>query len=127
VKDLKLYSSSGVVTVQSFVTVVAGAGGSDLDTRGMWTRAQADGKSVKFYAKNPIGRGKVQFFVDGVEVAWVRAIDESDPKLRVITDVGPMAGVSYLVRTVSLKPGKNRFEIRVEGQRVWRATYLPKR
>jgi hypothetical protein len=23
-------------------------------------------------------------------------------------------------------PGKNRFEIRVDGQRVWRVTYLPR-
>jgi hypothetical protein len=32
-------------------------------------------------------------------------------------------GRSYFVRTVTLKSGKNRFEILVDGERVRRATY----
>jgi hypothetical protein len=77
---------------------------------------------VKFYAKNPIGAGKVQFMLNGREIAWIRAIDGTDPKLRTVT-AGPMAGVTYLVRTITLAPGKNALEIFVDGTRIWRAAY----
>ena len=62
----------------------------------------------------------MQFLLVGKEIAWVRAVDESDPKLSFAN------GFSYLVRTVELSPGKNRFEILVDGERVFRATYVPK-
>lgn len=84
-----------------------------------WTKKQDDG-SVKVYAKNVIGAGKVQFFVDGEEVAWVNDVDGTDPMLRFA------GGSAYLVRTLSLDAGKNRFEIKLDGVRVWRATYVPK-
>jgi len=77
---------------------------------------------VKFYAKNPVGVGKVQFMLNGREIAWVRAIDATDPKLRTVAS-GPMAGVSYLVRTITLQPGKNALEIYVDGERVRRVAY----
>jgi hypothetical protein len=93
---------------------------------GFWTQAQPDGRTIKIYAKNPIGAGKVQFIVDGREIAWVNARTAADPKLRTHR-TGPMAGVNYLVRNITLKPGKNRIEIRVDGKRVWRVTYLPRR
>jgi hypothetical protein len=72
------------------------------------------------YAKDPIGDGKIQFFVDGKEIAWINAVDEADPKLRFAKNFG------YLVRSVELNEGKNRFEIRLDGVRVWRATYVPR-
>jgi hypothetical protein len=128
-QSLVITSAAGTLTHQNAFDVV---GSSDpascaLDTtKGYWTQAQADGRAIKIYAKNPVGSGKVQFIVDGREIAWVNAVDASDPKLRVITTDGPMAGVSYLVRTISLNPGKNRIEIRVNGERVWRVTYLPR-
>jgi hypothetical protein len=63
---------------------------------------------------------KVQFVLSGREIAWIRAVDELDPKLSFA------GGSAYLVRTVKLSSGKNRFEIVVEGERVWRATYAPR-
>ena len=81
---------------------------------------QSDGKTVKMYAKDPIGDGKIQFFVDGKEIAWVNAVDEADPKLSFASSY------PYLVRSVELNPGKNRFEIKLDGVRVWRTTYVPK-
>ena len=84
---------------------------------GFWTKRNGD--NVKIYAKNIIGLGKVQFFMNGEEIAWIRAEDITDPKLRVITE-GPMTGASYLVRDRDLEPGKNVFEIYVEGERVER-------
>ena len=72
---------------------------------------------VKVYAKDIVGIGKVQFLVNEREIAWVRAESVSDPKLRIENSY------PYLVRTVTLTPGKNRIEIRVEGGRAWFATY----
>ena len=72
---------------------------------------------VKVYAKDIVGIGKVQFIVNEREIAWVRAESRGDPKLRIENSY------PYLVRTVTLSPGKNRIEIRVEGGRAWFATY----
>lgn len=69
------------------------------------------------YAKDPVAAGKVQFFVNGRELAWVRTVDQEDPKLL------RRGTSSYLVRKVELLPGKNRFEILLNGERIFRATY----
>lgn len=82
-----------------------------------WPKKLTD-NSIKLYAKNIVGVGKVQFFLNGKEIAWVRAVDETDPKLRKAN------GFNYLVRTVNLKAGqKNAVEIYVDGERVRRAAY----
>jgi subtilisin family serine protease len=77
---------------------------------------------AKMYAKNPIGQGKVQFYLNGREIAWIRAVDETDPKLRLVSE-GPMAGIAYLVRTVNLAGGKNALEIYLNGERLRRTAY----
>ncbi len=118
-KDLKIFSSQGTLTVQAILRVLSENTAETTQPRA-WTKAQPDGLSVKVYARNIIGQGKIQFFVDGREIAWIRAIDESDPKLSF------RQATPYLVRTVDLNPGKNRIEIRVDGVRTWRVTYLPK-
>lgn len=84
---------------------------------GYWTKRNGD--NVKLYAKNVIGLGKVQFFMNGEEIAWIRAEDETDPKLRVITE-GHMKGATYLVRDRDLPVGKNVFEIYLNGERIER-------
>jgi hypothetical protein len=117
-KNLHVTSSFGVLVVQDFIRVAAA---SQIDTAG-WTVAQPGASTAKVYARGVVGAGKVQFFVNGREVAWVKAIDGSDPKLRT-PQAGPMAGVSYLVRTVPLVAGKNVIEIYVEGERVRRVAY----
>ena len=91
---------------------------------GAWTK-KLNAIQAKMYAKNPAGVGKVQFMQNGKEIAWVRDIDGTDPKLRQVTE-GPMAGVNYLVRTVDYVKGKNALEIYVDGERVWRAAYTLK-
>ena len=117
--DLVINSSSGTLTHQDAFDIPADTCVAVL-SKGRWTQLQSDGKTVKIYAKDPIGDGKIQFFVDGKEIAWVNAADEADPKLSYASS-NP-----YLVRSVELKPGKNRFEIKLDGVRVWRATYVPK-
>jgi hypothetical protein len=113
--NLVIRSSSGTLTIQNALDITGGACATAL-TSGQWGKRFGN-DVVKFYAKNPIGQGKVQFFANGREVAWIRAIDETDPKLSFAD------GRHYLVRSFRLQPGKNRVEIRVDGERVWRATY----
>jgi hypothetical protein len=99
--------------VESIVPVVAEAE-PDM-TMAVWTKRI--GNQAKIYAKNVIGAGKIQFKVNGKEIAWVRATTETDPKLREAN------GSYYLVRTVKLKAGKNALEIYVEGKRERRTAY----
>jgi hypothetical protein len=75
-------------------------------SEGRWTQLEPD--------------GKVQFFKDGEKIALINAVDETDPKLSF------SSGYPYLVHSVELNEGKNRFEIKLDGVRVWRATYCPK-
>ena len=117
--DLVINSSSGTLTHQDAFDIPADTCAAVL-SKGRWTQLQSDGKTVKIYAKDPIGDGKIQFFVDGKEIAWVNAVDEADPKLSFASSY------PYLVRSVALHEGKNRFEIKLDGVRVWRATYVPK-
>jgi hypothetical protein len=116
--DLVVTSSSGKLTVQDAFEIKAGVCVLNI-SEGLWTK-KLDSKTIKFYAKSPIGEGKIQFFANGKEVAWVNAVDETDPKLTFAS------GYPYLVRTFDLVPGKNRVEIRLDGERVWRATYANK-
>ena len=89
-----------------------------------WTRALDDG-TVKFYARGVVGSGKVRFVLNGREIAWVRAIDATDPRL----NVGPAAARDGLVRTVgpgsrwSLAAGRNVLEIYVGENRLVRRIF----
>lgn len=119
--SLVLDSAFGKLTVQSVFNIVGEVGQvceEAVVSPSYWTKLISPNQ-VKFYAKWPVGEGKIQFIVDGREVAWIRAADDTDRKL------SKANGQTYFVRTVTLKPGKNRFEIRVEGERVRRATYVP--
>lgn len=111
-----LLQLSGVTSEQTAFTLVFATTISD-PVPNYWPKKQS-ANTVKLYAKNIIGAGKVQFFLNGKEIAWVRAADETDPKLR------EARGFYYLVRTVTLTPGiKNVVEIHVNGERVRRAAY----
>ena len=68
---------------------------------------------------------KVTIYNGDQEIAWVRAIDATDPKLRVITE-GPMTGANYLVRTIKLNMGKNILEVYIDGERTTRVAYSRK-
>lgn len=87
----------------------------------VWTK-RLNNDEAKMYAKNVVGEGKIVFKLNGVEIAWVRATDANDRKLRVITE-GPMTGANYLVRTVDLKEGRNVLEIYQDGERIRRTIY----
>jgi hypothetical protein len=117
--EVRAVNASSLETVSYSNTVFFGAQASapGSETPAFWPKKLTD-RSIKLYAKNIVGAGKVQFFLNGKEIAWVRAIDESDPKLREAN------GFYYLVRTVNLRPGmKNVVEIFANGERVRRAAY----
>ena len=110
-------NSSSLTSVTYSSTVLFNTVEVEQVTPAYWPKKLSD-SSVKLYAKNIVGAGKVQFFLNGKEVAWVRAADANDPKLRTAN------GFQYLVRTVTLKAGmKNVLEIYVDGERVRRAAY----
>lgn len=107
-KEILAVATDGRATFQLPVGVVGGAS--------YWTKNLGNGQA-KIYAKNIVGGGKVQFFLNGKEIAWINAVDETDPKLRKANEA------AYLVRTVNLVSGKNRLEVKVDGVRVRLTTY----
>ena len=118
--DLVVSGSFGTLTIQASVIIEGEA--TSRATAGAWTSINDAKTTVRMVFKDPVGVGKVQFMVNGEEIAWVRAVDATDPKLRSYTLNG--TEVPYLVRSVELKPDmKNVFEIHVDGERVWRAAY----
>jgi hypothetical protein len=114
--DLALIGSHGALSLASAITVLAEPASNKAVSA--FTKRISDSE-IKFYAMNLVGAGKVQLMLNGEEITWVNAKDSSDPKLRLAN------GSSYLVRTVDLAAGKNRFEILVDGVRIFRATYVP--
>ena len=116
VYDLRVVSGFGVLLVQDALSVTASAAVVNPFPTA-WTKKISDSE-VKVYAKNLVGAGKVQFFLNSKEIAWVRAESDSDPKLRLAN------GSGYLVRTLLLVAGqKNVIEIHVDGERVRRNAY----
>ena len=118
--DLSLTGDQGKLTIQGAVRVISGFASVTPDAQALiaaWTKVNEDRTEVRMYAKDPVGVGKVQFKVNGREIAWVRAVDETDPKL------WSQGGSEYLLRRVQLAPGKNRFEIWLNGVRIIRSTY----
>jgi hypothetical protein len=116
-KDLVIESSLGNLTYLDAFEVVAVVSEEVKQTPHSWTK-KLDEATAKIYSKNIVGAGKVQFMFNGEEIAWVRAEDSSDPKLRIVGDS------NYLVRTVNLIQGqKNILEVYLDGERVRRTAY----
>jgi hypothetical protein len=113
-KDLIVVTAAGQTTSTKLFTVVEV--GPSIVQAG-FSSIKRTGNSVRMFVLNPQGLGKVQFKINGREIAWVRAVDETDPKIRVANDR------SYFVRNSSLRSGKNAVEIFIDGTRVKRASY----
>lgn len=121
--DLVLLGSFGSVSLQNYVTIAGSAVIAEELERRTWTQINKEQNTVRMIYKYPILAGKIQFYQDGKEIAWIRAVDETDPKLRIVELNGK--DVDYLVRTRELTRGqKNVFEIYLDGQRIWRAAYF---
>ena len=83
-----------------------------------WTRFIFATNELKMYARDVVGQGKVQFFMNGREIAWIRAVDATDPKLNVMND-----GMVRSVFVSNMIQGKNAFEIYVNGVRIERRIF----
>jgi hypothetical protein len=118
--SLQLSSDYGLLTVQDALIVSLDA--LEYTGPGSFVTKKISDTEIKIYAKDIIGLGKVQFMVNGKEIAWIRAKDGTDPKLRVV--VLADGDIYYLVRTVELDQ-RLRIEILVDGQRAKFATYNP--
>lgn len=114
-KELEAELSTGRMVIQLNFETAEPAVATTGDPRAGTKRL--DGNQAKVYAFDVVGNGKVTIEHNGQEIAWVRAVDETDPKLR-SSDQGP-----YLVRTVDLAPGKNVVEVFVDGERIRRTAY----
>lgn len=94
----------------------------------VWTKKIHTGDQIKFYAKYPQLNQKIQFMVqneegDYEEFAWLR-VDPED--LTSSGDYKSMQNEVYFVRTLDLRPGKNRLRILVDGEMAWgTTTYVP--
>jgi hypothetical protein len=107
----------GNIQVSKTITIGSVPVSGNTGDYSSWTK-KLDAGSAKMYAKNVIGEGKVQFFLNGEEIAWVRATSATDPKLRTAN------GSAYQVRTVNFVQGqKNVLEIYVDGVRTTRTAY----
>jgi len=109
-KSLAIISGFGSLSAQDILQVMpsrATAGSSE--PRATTKRI---GDSVRLAVHGVVGAGKVQFFHNGNEVAWIRAVDATDPKLNVLSD--------GMVRTRALVSGRNVFEIKVNGVQLVR-------
>jgi hypothetical protein len=83
-----------------------------------WTRFLAATNELKIYARDVVGAGKVQFIVNGREIAWIRAVDATDPKLNVMND-----GIVRSVFVRDMLVGRNVVEIYVNGVRLDRRIF----
>lgn len=94
-----------------------------------WTKQMANGNQIKFYAKYMQPGQKVQFMVQNengryVQFAWKRVESED---LNPDGSYSDMQNHIYFIRTLDLKPGKNRVRILVDGELFWGTkTYLIK-
>lgn len=115
--------SAVVLAVSSLLVAPAQAvamGPDDGDLR-VWTKLMENGVQAKFYAKFPQVNQKIQFMFQDEqgeyqERAWIRV--EADD----LDESGHYQGLTngiYFVRTMNLKSGKNRVQVRVNGEVVW--------
>ena len=95
--------------------------GPDDGDFSVWTKILANGTQMKFYGKYLQPGQKVQFMIQnssGVyeQVAWKRVTEDD------LADDGSYTNLQnhvYFIRTIDLKPGKNRVRILVDGEIVW--------
>jgi hypothetical protein len=111
-QDVSVTSIYGVISKANAIEVLhraVPAGSTSI-------RRLPDGK-VRVAVSNVVGLGKVEIRHNGKVIAWVRAADQTDPKLKSVN------GTTALIRTVSLRQGKNSIEVYVAGEREERKAY----
>jgi len=99
---ISAYLGATKVTTQKTITIGAAVAGQ---ARG-WTKFLDATNELKIYARDVVGAGKIQFMVNGRELAWIRAVDATDPKLNVAND-----GMVRSVFVRDMLVGRNVIEI----------------
>jgi hypothetical protein len=108
--DADLIAATANVTVGS-VAAVAGEARA-------WTRFLSATNELKIYARDVVNAGKIQFIVNGTEIAWIRATSAADPKLNVASD-----GMVRSVFVRDMLQGRNVIEIFEDGVRIERRIF----
>lgn len=114
--DLVLYSNSTPINLKAAFSYLAVDSLESADSVLAVVKRISD-VNAKVYARNIVGAGKIQFLLNGEEIAWIRAESATDPKLKE-SQFGP-----YLVRTINLAPGRNVVEIQLDGTNLRRVIY----
>ena len=109
-----------IVFINPAVDALRGQGPTDGEFSA-WTKQMSNGMQLKFYAKYMQPGQKVQFMVQNssgsyVQYAWKR-VEAAD--LNPDGSYQDMQNNIYFIRTLDLKPGKNRVRILVDGDLVW--------
>jgi hypothetical protein len=98
--------STGTNLIAATANVTVGAAAAVAGEARGWTRFLSDKNELKIYARDVVGAGKVTFMVNGRELAWIRAVDGTDPKLNVAND-----GIVRSVFVRDMLVGRNVIEI----------------
>lgn len=100
---------------------------STLDTKGpkdgefsTWVKRLYDGQNVKFYIKYPQPNSKVEILINGKERSYFRL---GDKNLDASGNYSNLQNEIYFIRTLELDEGKNRIQLRVDGEVVKTAIY----
>lgn len=72
------------------------------------------GQTAKIHIFNPIGKGKIQIFINGREVMWSNSRSQADYSGRK-PRVDPK-GQFYLPHTIRLQAGPNRIQVHIQGE-----------
>lgn len=109
---LRLTTSTGPITISVEPRVQIRQLDNQVDSV-----IKRNGNTARVVLYDLVNSGKAQVFVNGKEVAWIRATSDSDPKLRTA-----LHG-RYMVRNIELAKGKNVIEIYQDGERLRRVSY----
>ena len=120
-KLISLLVAIGLLFTFSPIAVATAGQGPYSGEFSAWSKFLANGSQIKFYAKYPQLGQKIQFLVQdssGVykELAWLRV---SDKDLNADGSYKKLQNDIYFIRTLDLKPGKNRVRIAVDGKVIW--------
>jgi hypothetical protein len=110
--DADYSDAKDLVVSRSFVI------GTSTGTVRGWTKFLDATDELKIYARDLVGQGKVQFMVNGNELAWIRATSAADSKINVASD-----GMVRSVFVSDMLVGRNVIEIYVDGVRIDRRIF----
>ncbi len=104
--------------ISATANVIVGSAAAVAGEARAWTRFLSATNELKIYARDVVNAGKIQFIVNGTEIAWIRATSAADPKLNVASD-----GMVRSVFVRDMLQGRNVIEIYEDGVRIERRIF----